>query len=100
MSSGTSEASSACLKPACPGGPRATSSGDQALSPRPRLAPPKAAKGAPSSHDRGAVPRQGQPLKPVLTSLVSGHLGQELEARVPHLPAGAAQALPQHGEQL
>lgn len=35
-----------------------------------------------------------------LTSPALAHLGQELKARVPHLPAGAAQALLQHREKL
>lgn len=48
------------------------------------------------------MPQRGQttPPPPALTCPVSDHLGQELEARVPHLPAGAAQAPLQHREKL
>lgn len=47
-----------------------------------------------------ARPPAATPEHPALTSPASDHLGQELEARVPHLPAGAAQALRQHREKF
>lgn len=55
----------------------------------------------PRGQSRGPrPPADPQMPPPALTCPGPGHLGQELEARVPHLPAGAAQALLQHREKL